>query len=279
MEKKYSITFKGIKVDVVEAKQDSVHQVQIAVLGEQAFSRKLFKDYKDEELESKGWTKLSLVNGSLFFTEGSDTFANGIEKAYGVIHENDDASYDNNLGFYHNDSVPYIYTQRYIKTILNQPYVRGAITSAFGLLNNGVLDISGAKVGQPSRSIYLAKSGRTIIGKKSDGTIIFAVCDGVTGSSGLTGYEAYQLALQLGLRNAVCMDGGGSTYLEYKGYAYNGSDRLGANAVAIYIKELSEFKPNDVVRINGSFTIGSISNGKAFINELNALIDFKYLSK
>lgn len=277
MEKQYNIYFKGIKVNVVEGKNDSVHQIQISVLGEPSFTKKPFNEYHDHELETQGFTKLADVNGSLFFSELTETYANGIEKAFGVINENDDTPYDNNMAFYHNDSVPYMYTQRYIKTILNQPYVRGAITSAFGLLNNGVMDVSGGKIGQPSRNIYLTKSGRTIIGKKADGTIVLATCDGITGSSGLTGYETVQLAQQLGLRNAVCMDGGGSTYMSYKGHVINSTSREGANAVALYIKNKTGFQPNQSVTIEGTFTIESLVNGKAMIKELGLLIDTVYL--
>lgn len=277
MEKQYNIYFKNIKVNVVEGKNDDVHQIQISVCGEPSFNKKPFNQYHDQELENQGFRKLADVNGSLFFTESTQTYANGIEKAFGIINENDDAPWDNNMGFYHNDSVPYMYTQRYIKTILNQPYVRGVITSAFGLLNNGVMDISGAKIGQPSRNIYIAKSGRTIIGKKADGTIVFAVCDGVTGSTGLTGYDTVLLAKQLGLRNAVCMDGGGSTYMSYKGTVINSTTREGANAVALYIKEKTGLQVNQSVKIDGTFTIESLVNGKAMIKELGILIDTSYL--
>ena len=135
MELKKTIYFNGIKVDVVEVKNDANHQVQISVLGDSIFNKKSFNQYKDTELESQGYEKLALVNGSLFFSEGQFTYANGIEKSMGVVHENDDASWDNTLGFYHNTEMLYIYTQRYIKTIINRPDVRGAITSAFGLLN------------------------------------------------------------------------------------------------------------------------------------------------
>ena len=231
MERKYVTYFNGIKIDVVEVKNDAKHQVQISVLGDPLFNKKSFKQYKDNELESQGYERLALVNGSLFFSEGQFTYANGIEKSMGITHENDDVSWDNTLGFYHNTEMLYVYTQRYIKTIINRPDVRGAITSAFGLLNNGLKDISGAKIDQPSRSIYISRSGRTIIGKKADNTMVFAVFDGVTGLSGLTGDQTVQLAIKLGLRNAVCMDGGGSTYLEYKGQVINDSSREGANAV------------------------------------------------
>ena len=121
MEKQYNIYFKNIKVNVVDAKNDSVHQVQISVLGEPSFTKKPFNQYHDQELESQGYIKLADVNGSLFFSELTNTYANGIEKAFGIVNENDDDEYDNNMGFYHNDTVPYIYTQRYIKSIINQP--------------------------------------------------------------------------------------------------------------------------------------------------------------
>ena len=158
MERKYVTYFNGIKIDVVEVKNDAKHQVQISVLGDPLFNKKSFKQYKDNELESQGYERLALVNGSLFFSEGQFTYANGIEKSMGITHENDDVSWDNTLGFYHNTEMLYVYTQRYIKTIINRPDVRGAITSAFGLLNNGLKDISGAKIDQPSRSIYISRS-------------------------------------------------------------------------------------------------------------------------
>lgn len=291
MKKNYSFYYLGIKIDVVEVKSDSNHLVQISVLGDPLFNKKPFGEYKDTQLEQLGFKKDAVCNGSLFFTEGVYTFANGIEKSQGLVHENDDASWDDNLGFYHDDKMMYVYTQKYIKSIINQPTVRGAITSAFGLLNNGVKDISGAKqvydsilrkyVNQPSRSIYLAKSGRTIVGKKADGTMIMAVCDGVTGSSGLTGDQTVQLAIKLGLRNAVCMDGGGSTYLEYEGRIINNTIREGANAIAFYVKDKeieTGFKIGEQVRFNGIYTISSINGDLIYLKELGQWINKKHLT-
>lgn len=292
MEKHYTTYYNGIKIDVVEVKSDSNHLVQISVLGDPLFNKKPFGEFNDYELEKQGFKKLASCNGSLFFTEGTETFANGIEKSMGVIHENDDDAWNDNLGFYHGDSILYVYTQRYIKSIINQSFVRGAITSAFGLLNNGVKDISGAKQvydpitrkykNQPSRAIYLAKSGRTIVGKKLDGTMIMAVCDGVTGSSGLTGDQTVQLAVKLGLRNAVCMDGGGSTYLEYKGQVINSTSRTGANAIAFYIKDKpvieTGFKIGDVVKFNDTYTISSINGEQVYLKELEIWVNKKHLT-
>lgn len=280
MEKRYKYNHNGVIFDVVEARSDAEMDVQISVMGDAEFTKKPFTEYRDLELEKQGCYRLAWCNGSLFFNEGTNTYANGIEKAFGVVHENDDAAWDNNMGFYHENGVPYIYTQRYIKSIINRPNVRGAITAAFGLLNNGVIDISGAKLGQPSYSIYQKKSGRTIIGKRADNTIVMAVCDGETGVSGLTGYQTALFARDvLKLRNAVCMDGGGSTFLGYKDTVLNGTTRQGPNAVAIYIKMKNPLKPGDRVIIDGVFTIESIIGDKATLKELSAAVYYNNLQK
>jgi|GEM_PF-4507971 len=120
MERKYIVyTASGIKVDVVEAKSDTTHDIQLAVLGEQAFSKHPFSHYTDTELIAQGYKELAKVNGSLFFSEGTSTYANGIEKAYGIVHENDDATWDNNGAFYIKSGIPYIYTQGYVKKVIH----------------------------------------------------------------------------------------------------------------------------------------------------------------
>lgn len=280
MERKYVIYEKDIKVDVVEAKADATMDVQVSVLGSPAFDKRDFDDYHDTELEAQGYTRLAVVNGSLFFSEGQFTYANGIEKSMGVIHENDDANWDSVFGFYTKNGIPYFYKQGFIKTVLNDPEIRGAMTGSFGLLNNGLLDISGAKVGEPSRGIYLQKSGRTIIGKKADNTIVMAVFDGVTGQSGLTGYETYLLAKKLGLRNAVCMDGGGSTFMKYKTTVYNDSSRQGANACAIYIKMKTSEESwiGSKVKLD-TFTVTDYFEGKVFLKELNLWVETSAVTK
>lgn len=118
---------RGLKVDVVEARSD-VADVQISVLGEPGFTAKPFGNTGICSWRHRGLIKLAAANGSLFFPQGSSVFANGVEKSMGVVHENDDAAWDNNAAFYH--GVPYIYTQRYIKSIINRPEVRGAMTAA-----------------------------------------------------------------------------------------------------------------------------------------------------
>ena len=282
MERKYIIyTASGIKVDVVEAKSDTTHDIELAVLGEKEFSKHPFSWYTDAELIAQGFEEIAKVSGSLFFNEGTSSYANGIEKAYGVVHENDDAAWDNNGAFYIKNGIPYIYTQAYVKKVINDPSIRGAITAAFTLVNNGNIDISEAKVGQPSRQIYLQKSGRTIVGKRADNTIVLATFDGVTGSSGLTGYETAIFARDvLKLRNAVCMDGGGSTFLSYKGTVYNGSSREGVNAIAIYARRKTSEQSwiGTKVRLD-TFTITDYFQGKVFLKELNIWVDETAVTK
>ena len=118
MERKYVHYEGNIKVDVVEAKADTTMDVQISVLGSPTFDKRDFDDYHDTELEAQGYTRLAVVNGSLFFSEGQFTYANGIEKAYGIVHENDDATWDNNGAFYIKSGIFYIYTQGYVKKVI-----------------------------------------------------------------------------------------------------------------------------------------------------------------
>ena len=278
MEKKYIYYHNGIKVDIVEAKSDEYHDVQISVLGDKSFTAKPYVEYRDTQLESQGWKMLAAANGSLFHNEKGEIFALGVEKSMGVVNENDDVNYNNVMGFYHNDSVPYIVPQSYIKNIIDNANVRGAIVSAFGLLNNGAMDIRGGRIGDPNRAQYVAKSGRTIVGKRLDNTIVLATFDGVTGSSGMTGYETYLFAKNiLKLHNAVCMDGGGSTFQSYKNVVYNGSSRLGVNVVAIYYKEKNPLL-GAKVSISPT-TIESNDGTKAFIKEFNIWFDITLFTK
>lgn len=64
---------------------------------------------------------------------------------------------------------------------------------------------------------------RTVIGQRSDKSIIFLVIDGRHGfmKMGATLPEAQQLMKQLGAVNAVCMDGGGSSTMYYNGEVIN----------------------------------------------------------
>lgn len=267
MERKYKYNYNGLIVDVIEAKADDIHDVQISVMGSPDFTDKPFKDFNDPQLEAQGWYLLGSVNGSLNFDEGTNSYANGVEKSMGVVNENDDPTWDKNMGFYHKDGVPYIVKQSVIKSIINDLSVRGALTAAFGLLNNGIRDIGGGNKGEPSYLIFTQKSGRTIVGKKLDNTIVIASFKGVTGLSGLTGEQTVDLAIKLGLRNAVCLDGGGSVFEKYKDTIIIDSPREGVNAVGIYIR----LKKGAV--ITKTLTIGAAVDDRVWIPELGMYVD------
>lgn len=229
-----TITFNGIYVQVIEAKDDSIQDVQLSIMADKfdVGQKKLAIEFRDKELESQGFERIAVVNGGLFFTEGSTTFAEGIEKAIGIVNELDDSSLDSCLALATLNGNPYIATQSYIKA--NQSKFRGFVTGAFGLINNGNVDTRG-KIQRSYQ--YNNRSGRTIIGKKPDGTIVLASFYGETGKGGLTGYQTVLLAKLLGMNNAICMDGGGSVSMVYKDVWKVKTTRLIKNAVGLYAKQ------------------------------------------
>lgn len=221
----------GSKVHVIELKNDT-QKVQLSVMGDKfGYPIKLAKEYRDTELESQGWKRMAVVNGGLFFPYGGVIYAEGIEKCYGVVNELDDASLDNCMSMGTFGGVPIVASQAYIKK--NIDLYRGALTGAFGLLNNGVVDTRGK---DKHLAIFNAKSGRTIVGKKPDGTIVIASFYGTTGVSGLTGTQTVSLAKSLGMNNAICLDGGGSVSMEYDGMSKVSTTRKVKNAIGVYVK-------------------------------------------
>lgn len=233
MLKKRTITFDGYRVHISESKEDATHDIKLSILanryGPDADQRAI--TFKDENLEAQGYKLFAMVNAGLFFTVNGETFTEGIEKAEGILHESDDAGLDNVLGLGLNENMLYVYSQKVLKERADEFY--GMITSAFGLVNNGWTDTRG-KV--QHKAIYNSKSGRTIIGKKSDGTTVTASLAGVTGRSGITGARTVTLAKQLGLRNAVCMDGGGSVFCIIDGVIHINTSRLLKSMFAVYYK-------------------------------------------
>lgn len=257
------IVYNGLSVHITEGKSDPTEQVILTVMGDKysTNSKKLLSEFRDTELESQGFRLEGAINGSLFFTKDGVTYAEGIEQVGSVVHENDDTNLDSCMAFYIVGGVPYIVPQSYAKSKLNLS--RGALTGAFGLMNNGLVDTRG----RLQRSyIYNAKSGRSIVGKKADGTIVLAYFYGVTGQSGLTGYETVQLAKYLGLTNAICMDGGGSVV---------SNTREVKNGIGMYSK--SKIQVGQTVEIEGSYKVTSVGNGKAFLGELGISIDLTKL--
>ena len=168
-----------------------------------------------------------------FFYENPYNYAGGLEKAYNAINQGSDASLLDVMSLGHTGTVNNaltIDTEANIAASLGS--YRGALVGTFGLLRNGVVDQGNtSKQGE-----YTIVSGRSIIGNKSDGTFVFACLAGVSGSTGITGAQAVTLAQNLGLYNALCLDGGGSVGLVYDDNWKVQSVRLVKNALAIYVK-------------------------------------------
>lgn len=268
----------GLYINILEAKSDDTQDIQVSVMAnkyDSANPTMLLQDFRDEYLESQGYRKIGAINGGLFFPQGEAVFTVGIEKAFGILNEFDDASKDKVMTLYHDDKMLYVAPQLWVKNNINK--YRGAVTAAFGLLNNGRVDISGAI---ENSAQYNTRSGRAIIGKKSDGTMVMAAFKGVTGSSGLTGPETVKVAQELGLTNAVCMDGGGSVCMMFEEMLKISTSRKLKTAIAFYAKDkVPALKVGDKVTVEGTFTIGNIVSTKAYITELGASIDTKYLKK
>jgi hypothetical protein len=173
------------------------------------------------------------MNGGIF----NGVFANGIEVAFWGIHENDDTSLDGVMGVGHDgnySSTLTFATQSILKSMIGS--FRGAVTGAFGLIIDGIEN----KGNYTAQGQFGSPSGRAILAQGWDGSIWFIAVAGVTGSSGLTGAQCVELVRdELGLRNAVCMDGGGSTSLIYE-YSWKVSTtRQVKNVWGLYVRQKS----------------------------------------
>lgn len=268
----------GLIIKISEARSDELHDVKFSVMADRYDSPTVLKylpEFKDTELEAQCYRQIASANAGLFFPQGDVVFTVGIEKAFGILNEFDDASKDKVMTLYHDDNMLYVAPQSWVKA--NAPKYRGFVTAVFGLLNNGVVNVAGSI---ENSSQYQTRSGRTIVGKKADGTMLIASFKGVTGVSGLTGPETVKLAQELGLTNAVCMDGGGSVAKRSNGVDDIPSTRKIKSAIALYVKDKPPvYKAGDKVQIVGSFTIGNIVGSKAYITELGISIDTKYIKK
>jgi exopolysaccharide biosynthesis protein len=101
-------------------------------------------------------------------------------------------------------------------------------------------------------------SAYSMMGQKADGSFIFAVVNGETGSSGITAAEAAVIMNELGAKNAVSLDGGGSSEL-VTGFSTicnksRSAERLIGSALFIY----EDSKPFIYGDVNGDGMVNSI---------------------
>ncbi|NLJ59158.1 MAG: hypothetical protein GX339_09985 [Tissierellia bacterium] len=124
----------------------------------------------------------------------------------------------------YNPSVSYLADERYklgdevsYKVIINTRFTKSSqwddVVTAIGagpsLIINGAITANGLEEGFFEDKINTERAGRSFIGAKTDGTIIFGNMGSVTIK------EAAEACKQMGLIDAMCLDGGGSIALYY----------------------------------------------------------------
>ncbi len=227
------IIYNGIKVYVNKIKGKGT------IIGEPYTSPRCVqypRDFKDNQINE---TMLLKVNGGIFYSYDDMYYANGIEISQGNINQAWDTEYDNVYGLgIKDDFTPIFAKQRDLKNMK----LRSAVTANFGIVINGVKLTSLSYV-----TNYYPLSGRTIIGHNGSEWVIISF-GGVTGKTGMSGNQLGDLCLQQGCVNALCMDGGGSVYLNVGGNTIINTTRKIKNAFMIYGESENDMPLKLVVR-------------------------------
>lgn len=191
--------------------------------------------FSDPTLEKAGWERVLKVNGSLFYTYDSKHYACGLEKAFGVNHQ--DASMtavsDYNscmaIACLEDGSLVFDTQSNIIDNYLSSAYA--AITGLGVLLNGESVDMHSGFDTQWNQI-----SGRTVIGVDKNGNFLSYSFEGATGTSGLTGEEVQSKCVELGFYTAIMLDGGGSVFREYFRSYDISTTRSVKNALLLYRK-------------------------------------------
>lgn len=133
--------------------------------------------------------------------------------------------------------------------------VQWVFGTSFSLIVNNSYRIDYSPETQVSPTTLSAYS---MMGQKADGSFIFAVVNGETGSSGITAAEAAVIMNELGAINAVSLDGGGSAEL-VTGFSTicnksKSAERLIGSALFIY----EDAKPFIYGDVNGDGDVNSL---------------------
>lgn len=256
------INYNGISVHVSYFGKQENREYRGSVVGlKDKAQRSIYME--DTVLEKEGWKSGFNVNGTLFYTYEGLVYSEGILKVGGIVYQDWDTEFDELpcIAFDYSGNM-IIERQADIKVKLHQYY--GVITSAFGVLKNGVA------YGRPSKhtSQYDSISGRTLIGKNKSNQIMAASFSGVTGKSGLKGNQLAGLAQYLGMVDCVCMDGGGSVYFSNDGAIKINTSRAVHNDIIFYYREKQEIVlPNNPDQHQTSGMVICTGNKKLNIRE------------
>lgn len=204
----------------------------------QLYDKTILAGFSDKALIAEGGKEVACVNGSIFYTWDGATYAEGLEKSRGINNQSADMSCVYKfaevmaIGFRKDGTVTFA-KQKDIQRDLSSYY--GAITGAFGIMKDGEPAFWGSELDDQRAHTFTVKSGRTIIGRSTvTKEIIIISTPGITGQSGYTGEELYQVCLDAGCTDAICLDGGGSRKLRYNGEVLVDLGRAVKNAVLFY---------------------------------------------
>lgn len=116
------------------------------------------------------------------------------------------------------------------------------------LIKNGVARNLAISPTWSAQAVWMTtRSARTILGQASNGSVIIALVEGESSVSGIYGSELVSLAQALGMYNAVCLDGGGSSQAIVEGFfAHPSSDAGGVRNHGDFVA----FNGNVVMKAN-----------------------------
>ena len=214
----------GENLSLIKIKKEEGYEYKWSVDGNKygdQYDITTYKGFTDDELAKDGWELVLKVNGSLFYTYENKHYACGLEKSRGVNNQELEMSavtdYNACMAIAGVGEDLYFGSQGWIiGNVLNKAYC--AITG-LGLL------LSGSKRNDLHKGFeaqWNQISGRTVIGEDEKGNFLSYSFAGETGKSGMTCSQLQDECLRLGFVNAICLDGGGSVFRQYR----NSQDQL-----------------------------------------------------
>ena len=232
----YSImTYGGQTVKIAKVKKENIRGSVDGNKYGTSYDKTIPSGFSDKSLINDGYTEAIAINGGIFYSWETDTYAEGIEISRGCNNQdfNMDCVSDFEevmaVGFGYDGSVVF---DRQKNFYANWWDFYGAVTFCFGIMKNG----QKAEWGKSEHaSQYNCVSGRTILGQDAEYIYALSIA-GTTGTTGLRGSQLFALCQSLGMTDAGCFDGGGSVFMRVNGDYKNNTTRKIKNAVLIYEK-------------------------------------------
>ncbi|MEA4876035.1 phosphodiester glycosidase family protein [Anaerorhabdus sp.] len=224
-----------------------------------AYDKTTMNYFSDKTLESEGWEKYLVVNGSVFYSYGNATYAEGLEKSRGINNQ----PFDMTCVSKFNDTMAcgftydgYLVFNKQSNIIRDIDKYYGALTGMFGIMKDGQLCEWGKEIESQRNNMYSNTSGRTVIAKDAvNNQAVFITIPGATGSTGVKGKDLYPILKKHGCTDGMCNDGGGSVFFIHNGKVVVSTTRAVKNAILVYRRKRMQPTPGKVI---GTINIKSI---------------------